>query len=159
MIDIKAADVIFYRPTGFIGWVISKLTRSEYSHVSIAINSTSILESNRFIKSRVSDLEYVADIHSVYRLPNLTEEERNRIVTYALTMSGVSYDYTQLFGLFLRAVFSIDTTIFNSMNKYICSEVIDLAFMGAGVKRKDDKHIGDITPQELFEKYDLIRVQ
>jgi hypothetical protein len=158
MVDIKSGDIIFYRPTGIIGWAISKITRSEYSHVALAINSDFILEADRFTKARITPLNYVAEVNNVYRVPELTETQRDRLVDYALSLSDARYDYFQLIGLFLRSVFSIDTTIFNSVNKYICSEVIDLALLAASASRKDDKHIGDITPQELFDKYNLIQV-
>ncbi|ATN94569.1 hypothetical protein BSP21_219 [Bacillus phage BSP21] len=58
----------------------------------------------------------------------------------------------------LRLVFDIKTNVFNKVNKYICSEIIDNAFVAAGVPRKDKENIGDVTPQELLDKYDLRKV-
>ncbi|MGV3085466.1 hypothetical protein [Enterococcus dispar] len=158
MVDIKPGDVIFYRPTGFIGNVICKLTRSEYSHVSLAISPTKIIEANRFIKTRIADLHYTESVHSVYRLNNISPEDRVKIVNAAVLMEGAGYDYLHIIGLLLRVLFDIRTTVFNKVNRYICSEVIDRAFIEAGIPRKDQKDIGDLTPQELLDKYDLRRV-
>ncbi|UPI12851.1 hypothetical protein [Bacillus phage SBSphiJ5] len=158
MKTIQPGDVIFYRPTGFIGWAISKITKSEYSHVALVVSPDHIIEANRFIKSRIADLHYTKEIHSVYRLNNLPADTRLRIINNALTMLDVSYDYSQIFGLLLRLVFDIKTNVFNKVNRYICSEIIDNAFVAAGVPRKDKENIGDITPQELLDKYDLRKV-
>lgn len=159
MVKIEPGDVIFYRPTGFMGWAISKITESEYSHVSLAVDSYNIVEADRFIKSRISNLYYVEEIHKVYRLRNVTPEQQHRIVQNALTMVGASYDYQQIFGLLMRLVFKRESSVFNTANKYICSEIIDYAFQMSDIPRTDELHIGDITPQELLGKYVLERVK
>jgi len=159
MVKIEPGDVIFYRPTGFIGWLVSKVSKSEYSHVSLAIDSYNIVEADRFIKSRISNLYYVEEIHKVYRLRNVTTEQQHAIAQNALTMVGVSYDYKQIYGLFMRLVFKRDSTVFNAANKYICSEIIDYAFQMSDIPRHDALNVGDITPQELLNKYVLERVE
>ncbi|QIA28507.1 putative papain-like amidase enzyme [Phage f2b1] len=156
--DIQPGDVIFYKPTSLVGWIISKLTHSDYSHVALAVDAYNIVEADKFIKSRVSNLYYVDSINSVYRLNNATDDQKHIIVNHALTMVGMRYDYKQIFGLFLRLTFRKDYSTFNTANKYICSEIVDTAFLMADVPRKDTRNLGDISPQELFEKYDLIRV-
>lgn len=158
MVEIKPGDIIFYRPTGFIGWAISKITKSEYSHVALAIDSYNIVEADKFITSRISNLNYVEKINSVYRLKNITDQQRQAIVVNSITMVGVGYDYKQILGLFTRLVFKRDSTTFNKANKYICSEIVDNAFILSDIPRKDNKNLGDITPQELFDKYELERV-
>lgn len=156
--DIRPGDIIFYRPTGLVGWTISKITHSEYSHVALALDSYNIIEADKFIKSRISNLYYVENIHKVYRVKGITDYERQKVVNNSLTMLGVRYDYKQIIGLYLRLVFRMDSSTFNRANKYICSEIVDNAFIAADIPRKDNNNLGDITPQELFEKYDLIRV-
>lgn len=94
----------------------------------------------------------------MYRVKGITDYERQQAVNNALTMVGVRYDYKQILGLYLRLVFRKDSTTFNKANKYICSEIVDNAFIAADIPRRDNSNLGDITPQELFEKYDLIRV-
>ncbi|AFQ96518.1 hypothetical protein [Bacillus phage vB_BceM_Bc431v3] len=155
---IQSADVIFYRPKSFIGWVISKVTNSPYSHVALAIDSNTLIEANRFIKTRVVPIEYDNKITHIYRLDNVTQEERGRIVSIALSYEGTDYDYAQIFEMFVRIVFRIKRTLFNNQQKLTCSEVVDNAFYKAGVKRKDQEFLYDITPEELLHKYSLHRV-
>ncbi|QDP42869.1 enoyl-CoA hydratase/carnithine racemase-like [Bacillus phage vB_BmeM-Goe8] len=159
MVKIEPGDVIFYRPTGFIGWLVSKITKSEYSHVSLAIDSYNIVEADRFIKSRISNLYFVEEVHKVYRLRNVTSEQQHKIVQNTLTMVGAGYDYKQIYGLFMRLVFKRETSVFNTANKYICSEIIDYAFQMSDIPRSDQLNVGDITPQELLGKYVLERVK
>lgn len=157
--QIQPGDIIFYKPVGFIGWFISRLTKSEYSHVALAIDSYNIIEANRFIKSRISNLGYVEEIHKVYRITNISERQQYEVVSTALTMLDVSYDYSQIVGLFIRLTLHRDGFSLNTANKYICSEIIDRALYQSGIPRTDTDHLGDITPQELFDKYKLVQVK
>ncbi len=157
-VEIREADVIFYRPKGFIGKVISKISKSEYSHVSIAVGDGVVLEATRFVKSRLSGLTYDKEIHHVYRLNNLSPKDVETIVQNALTLQGVKYDYKQIVGMFFKVLFNLEKSPFNNLNKFICSEIIDKAFIMSGIPRADKEHILDITPQELLDKYDLQRV-
>ena len=157
--QIQPGDIIFYRPTGFIGWAISKITKSEYSHVAMAVDNFHIIEADKFIQSRLSDLSYVEDIHRVYRIRDIDKATQFAVTTEALTMLGTNYDYSQVFGLFLRIILKRDEISLNRANKYICSEIIDSSLFRAKVPRRDMKHLGDITPQELFDKYNLVEVK
>jgi len=156
--EIQAADVIFYRPTGFLGRVISYFTSSPYSHVALAIDANTIIEANRFIKTRVVPIEYDKNITHIYRLENLTQVEREKIVEIALSMEGTDYDYAQIFEMLFRIVFRIKRTLFNNQKKLTCSEVVDKSYYLAGFKRKDTEFLYDVTPEELLHKYPLTRV-
>lgn len=156
--DLQAADVIFYRPTGFIGRVISYFTKSPYSHVALAIDANTIIEADRFTKTRIVPIEYDKNITHIYRLENLTQEEREKIVELATSLEGTDYDYAQILEMFVRIVFRIKRTIFNNQKKLTCSEVVDRSFYLAGVKRKDMEFLYDVTPEELIHKYPLTRV-
>jgi hypothetical protein len=153
-----AGDVIFYRPEGPIGWIISKVSRSPYSHVSLAIDSDTVIEADRFVKSRFADLLYNKEIHHVYRLRDITEEQRQKIVEVASTFTGIEYNYSKIISLFLRLVFNVTKSPFNNANKLICSDIIDKAFIMAKVPRADTNNMMNLTPQELLSEYDLVRV-
>jgi hypothetical protein len=153
-----AGDVIFYRPEGPIGWIISKVSRSPYSHVSLAIDLDTVIEADRFVKSRFADLLYNKEIHHVYRLRDITEEQRQKIVEVASTFTGIEYNYSKIISLFLRLVFNVAKSPFNNANKLICSDIIDKAFIMAKVPRADTNNMMNLTPQELLSEYDLVRV-
>ncbi|AIF71971.1 enoyl-CoA hydratase/carnithine racemase-like [Bacillus phage Riley] len=156
--EILPADVIFYRPTSFIGRVISFFTKSPYSHVALAIDSNTLIEANRFIKTRVVPIEYDKNITHVYRLTDITPEEREEIVAIAKSFEGSDYDYAQIFEMLFRIVFNIKRTIFNNQSKLTCSEIVDKSFYIAGIDRKDAENLYDVTPEELLHKYKLNRI-
>jgi uncharacterized protein YycO len=158
LVNIQPGDVIFYKPSGLIGWVISKITKSPYSHVAIAVDSDTILESNRFITTRLANIEKGKKVYHVYRLNGVTEIQQRDIVEHSMTTLGTKYDYLQILGLFFRYVFRLNYLSFNQHNKFICSENIDYAFLMSNIPRRDLQNLLDISPQELFEKYDLKRV-
>lgn len=160
---IQTGDIIMYKPRSIIGWVISKITHSPYSHVAIAISPDKIFEANVFINSRIVSIysDYVGydkNIHHIYRLSEIDSSQKTNIQIMARQLKDKPYDYKQIFGLFMRLVFNWKTSLFNDLNKFICSEIIDRMYYCSGVKRKDKINLFNITPNELLEKYTLKRV-
>jgi hypothetical protein len=154
---VQSGDVVFYKAKGVIGRIICFVTRSPYSHVALAVDSDTILESNRFIATRLANIDNGV-IHHVYRLEGVTEEQRKNAVSYAMTTLGTKYDYLQILGLFFRYVLRFNYLTFNTYNRFICSENIDYSFIQADIPRRDLEHLLDISPQELLEKYPLYRI-
>lgn len=155
---LRVGDLVMYKPKGLLGWIISKISKSDYSHVAVVLGNNTIFEANKFIKSRIVKLDYDKEIHHIYRLSDLTKWKKQKIISKAHKYIGVKYDYLQVIGLFFRLVFNKHDT-FNNLNKFICSEVIDKIYIEAGIKRADAEHLYDVTPQEILDKYDLHRVR
>lgn len=152
--------VFFKKDNSLISRIIANITKSQYTHVALVIgfdettNVATIIESNRSISTRITTT-VINENHVVYST-DMTEEVRNRVVEYAFKQIGTKYDYFQILGLFLSLLLKGDRfAFFNSSNKMICSELIDLAYYKAGVHRKNDFNVGNITPQELLEVYEL----
>jgi hypothetical protein len=158
-------NILFFKKTNsFVSRIIAKITGGEFTHVGLIVaydpmtNIATIVESDRFVDTKVSRVQ-LNDGHVVYSA-DMSDETRKKIVKYAFESLGEKYDYLQVFGLFLSLLFKGDRhAIFNSSNKLICSELIDLAYYKAGVKRRNPFDIGNITPQELLEAYDLKEVR
>jgi len=94
--------------------------------------------------------------HVIYTTGDKPEEQIDRILKYAYKSIGIKYDYLQILGLFLSLLFRNKVNRwFNSANKLICSEFIDIAYYSAGVERKTIVNLGDVTPQELLDVYDF----
>lgn len=156
-------DVIFFKKErSFISRIIAFMTKSEYSHVGLIVaydelnNYATIIESNRFVDTRITILKLNEEHHVVYTTGEKPQEQIDRILKYAYGAIGTKYDYMQIFGLFIALLFKTKKhRWFNSRNKLICSEFIDLAYYKAGVKRNDSIKLGDVTPQELLEVYDF----
>lgn len=155
-------NLVFFKQTNsFISRLIAKVTKSEFTHVGLIVGHDettgvlTIIESNRFIRTRVARLQ-LNERHVIYTIGEQPQEVVDKIVKFAYKNLGKRYDYLQLLGLFISLSCEGKRNIyFNSKNKLICSELVDLAYYTSGVKRKTNENLGNITPQELFEVYDL----
>jgi hypothetical protein len=158
-------DVVFFRKTNsFVSRIIAYVSKSEYTHVGLIVNHdevtgiTTIIEVDRFVKTKESKIQLSND-HILYSIPVKSDEMISRILEYAYRNIGTKYDYIQIFGLALSLLFNGERhPIFNSANKLICSELIDLSYYKAGVERKNTLNIGNVTPQELLGVYELKEV-
>lgn len=157
-------DVLFFKKTNsLISRMIASVTKSEYTHVALIIdydkktNIATIIESDRFIKTRVRKIQ-IDNNHIIYTTGIKPKEQVNKIVKFASQSIGMEYDYLQILGLFLALTFKGDRySYFNSKNKLICSELIDMSYFSSGVKRKNNENIGNVTPSELLECYEFRR--
>lgn len=157
-------DVIFFRNNNsIISKAISYFTKSEFTHVGLIIafnpdtGVATIIESNRFVNTRISTVQMDDYYHVVYTIENRPKEVLDRILKYANDTVGIKYDYLQIIGMMFSLIVR-DTDrrwLFNSKNKLICSELIDLVYYKAGVKRNNTIRLGKVTPQELLQVYDF----
>lgn len=154
-------DVIFFKEdNSLISKIIAKITASQYTHVGLIVSEDSmtgevtVIESNRFVKTGLKRLKLDSRIHVVYTIEDKSDEVNDRIVQIAMNKVGTEYDYLQIIGLFLALVFKGKRyEIFDDTNKMICSELIDITYLKAGVKRKNMENFGNITPYELLKYY------
>lgn len=160
---MEVADVVFFKHTdNFISKTISLLTSSEFTHVGLITSVPSegnhgiLIEADRFIKTRQREFTFDPNLHALYRVPNLTDKQKQDIVSYALSMEGTRYDYLQIIGFIIRLVFKLNIgNLFNRANYLICSELIDKAFYTSGVHRNSLNHLGDTLPSDLLQSYDF----
>lgn len=157
-------DVLFFRKdeNSFISRAIAKMTKSEYSHVGIIIgydkanNVVTIIESNRFVDTRVDLIELDKCKHVIYTIGDKSKEQMDLMRKLSYKAIGIKYDYMQIVGLFFSLLLNRrEYAWFNSGNKLICSEFVDIVYYKSGVKRKGVYSLGNVTPQELFEVYDF----
>jgi uncharacterized protein YycO len=88
----------------------------------------------------------------------LTPTQRNQVVAHALDYVGVGYSFLDYLGLAL-ARFGLRPRwlkrYIGNTGHMICSQLVDQAYMDAGVKLfTDDRIPGDVTPADL---YNLLR--
>lgn len=153
-------NVLFFKKTdSLISRVIAKVTKSEFTHVGLIVsfdkstNIATIIESDRLVRTRLSIIQ-LTDEHAVYSV-ELTDKQREDILKFAHNSIGEKYDYLLAIGILISSIFKGARQYFNNSNRLICSELIDLAYYKSGVKRKNENHIGDVTPQELIDLYGL----
>jgi len=159
---MQIGDVIFFRgtvrgSTSPISWLIQTLTKSEFTHVGLYVGDGKIIEADRFIKTRIRKFRPDREHHTIYRLPKLTDIQKEAIQWYAKRYEGMGYDYLQIIGFIFRLLFKWNAPLFNQANKLVCSELIDRVFYQVGVPRKTENcpPVGNVTPAELLEVYPL----
>jgi hypothetical protein len=142
--NYQLGDVIFVRGHSWISKLIS-LFDGEFSHVCFAVSDTHIIESQRFVKSRITKLKY--DDYEIFRM-NLSNKQCE-ILKSAIIHCGVNYDYKQLIVIGLRKILGSIIPRYNSKNKYICSELVELILTNVG-EIPINESIGEKSPNELF---------
>ncbi|MFQ3543660.1 YiiX/YebB-like N1pC/P60 family cysteine hydrolase [Halobacillus rhizosphaerae] len=155
-------DVLFFKKTNsFISRIIAKLTKSNYTHVGLIVdcnletNTITIIESNRFIATKITEVE-LNDNTVIFTFDNKTSSIESKILEFANKKIGVKYDYLQIVGLIISLLLKKQRfAYFNTTNRFICSELIDRAYIYAGVKRYNTDNIGYLTPSELIDAYNL----
>ena len=157
---MQTGDVVFFRAEDtWISKLIAKLTKSDYTHVGLALDNHRIIEANRFVDTRIVHFQYDEKIHSLYRSKEVDDTIKEKIYTKAIQYEKYPYDYLQVIRWGIRLIFGWNMSISNRANKLICSELIDFVFLASGLKRKNILDIGDITPNMLIDLYDLEEVE
>jgi hypothetical protein len=155
MVTIQAGDVLFFKSDGsFIEDEISRVTRSPYVHCAVAVGDGTLIDSNGFIKTREIPLEDEPG-YDVFRIPGLTASHAYRMVEYAKSKIGTSYDYEKIAGLFIRFEIFHRFQGFHEKGHYICSSLVDEALIAANVPRKNKDFIGNLSPGEILTYYNF----
>lgn len=146
--------------------MIAKFTKSKYTHVGLIVahddltGETTIIEADRFIKTGLNQITLDDKVHVVFTTGEKSVEIKERIVKSAMEKIGTGYDYMQILGLFISLILKGSRyEIFDNSNRMICSELIDIAYLKAGVKRKNMDNLGNVTPQELLESYSFRMIE
>jgi len=140
--SIRTGDLIAFRPSSFIGRIITHVTGGSWSHVAIAIwldERLFILEAKEFRGVQIRAMSEVGDFDWIPILkPPFSQEMRN----YSMSRLGKPYSYADA----LRAGFGLK---FNKKNGDICSEY------ASDIYRKFLKTLTPIppspTPSKLVE--------
>lgn len=159
---LEVGDIIFYKSNSFIGKVITKLTDSEYSHVAMYVGDNQIVEADRFIKSRKTELNVVDKrLIKVMRVNGGLDEQRRMLLLASLPhVLGKSYDYVRIGYLFIKLLLNMDTkNIVNDLNTFFCSELVDYLYLLIGIDLVPHVESHVVTPHDLEvspELYDIV---
>jgi len=121
---IKAGDIIFSFPNNWFFKFVRYWTRDKWTHVALVTqickNEVYIIEAlpkgidvNTLSKYEKEKRDFI-----VYRLNNLTDELRNKLVFHSYSFINSKYDFAAL------ANFLIGKAIFGKKKRYFCSELI-----------------------------------
>jgi hypothetical protein len=147
--NLQTGDILFIRGHSPISSLI-KYFDGEYSHCAIVVSDcgTRILESQRFVKSRICSLKYT-DLDFVSM--NLNSQQKEKLREVAIRFCDFGYDYKKFIGYAIEKIFKFKKSHYLDSNyHFLCSELIELVIGLIGAI-PIDKNFGDKTPNELFE--------
>jgi hypothetical protein len=148
---MECGDVIFVRPSGLQGYLITLFDRGQFSHCCIAVSDTKILETDLFTNARIVPFEYKN--YELIHL-NLTDAQRNEIPIIAEKLKGVKYDYLLILWYALKDIFNLKKP-WKLPHHEICSELTDLVLYDIGVIPELEYLSGE-TPNMMYEKIKLL---
>ena len=141
----KKADIILSHGDYLVSRMIRDVTGSYWNHAGIYVGKGRIVEA-RMLGVCVSQFVDKGEKTRIIS-HDITALQRDKIVSYALSQVGKRYDYTQLLSLFFLWLFKRGK-VHNSDNHFICSELVAIAYLDAGI-RLVDKPVEPITPGDL----------
>lgn len=152
---IKTGDVLLVKGNGVISKLIKLVTRSKYSHVSLAISDTYVIEIDWKYRLQIRPIEYKS--FDVYRLNrDLTNEDLFKMLDYAYSLIGTKYDFSKIVSLFFEMIFGKrGKMLFNNPSKYICSDIVDLAYQQIGIDLVEKYGEQDVTPDDISKSKQL----
>jgi hypothetical protein len=141
---MKTGDIVFFKTDKNSFWskAISKITQSEWTHVAIALNDSTVLEADGFQKVHDNPIDTSRDFEIVDIGLKLTEEQMRRIVRHYY---NANYDYLYLFSLFFKYLLSF-LPVVEIKHSFTCVELVCEILQECGFYIQAD------TPKELYEK-------
>ena len=131
--DIKPADLILVRGTGWISGAIEDVEHSPYSHVAGAINNFELIEAEGLEKTGYVLVRKYAGQADVFRCESLTTDQRANILHTAKWSVGQRYDYFLLVVEWIRYWFGVIVPYREPPNMRICSTLWAGIYQGQGI--------------------------
>lgn len=145
---MQAGDIVFVRGKGFVSNLIRFFDKGEFTHVSIAVSPTSVIESQRFVKTQIVPMDY--QDYEILRFP-MTSEQREQCIVEAHRLVGARYDYAQIFWYLAKKLFRLKNVHRNNNpNTLICSELVSRILYAVGLVEESDT-LYELTPNQLYD--------
>jgi len=154
---LNIGDIILFKPNSWIGRLIAKLTKSEYSHAAVIFDvvfGEPVLLEIDWTKSRLVTLSALERDYNVYGVAGMEDKSnqksfQNNIITSNKYLNK-GYDYLQLFSTARKIIFKTES-ILNIDDKYLCSEIIDRAYHDIGIDLVKKLAKGNAVPEDLAQ--------
>lgn len=143
---------MLFHSEGMINGLISLITNSKYSHAGMyfgEIEGREFFAEVDWVPSSLNPLDCEKRDYDIYRIENLSDEDRKKIKESIIDNLGIEYDYGQLISFPLKFISGFDRFVFNDPNKYICTEFVDVVYYSAGINLVKNEELGLITPKKL----------
>lgn len=156
--DLQIGDIVFFKRKNFFASLVSRITKSPYSHVAMVIYPGYMIEANWYKKSNIVAFEYNPEYMEAFRIKGgLSHSQQMIVLNKSGKQLGKTYDYPQLFEYVLEYLFKARffDSFLNSKNLIICSELIDDIYDEISIDLVPDRAKGNVTPADLVNS-DLI---
>jgi cell wall-associated NlpC family hydrolase len=150
--EILPGDVLFFSGKGIIKSLIEWVTHSKYYHCAIFINDHEVIETQggrKSGKTPLSDFLNSNDKLTIYRDKSLSEDERKKIVSYALNHQGIEYDYLAILAELGRYEIGISLDDYNEGKRRICSSFVNDCYEKGIGKELSKQKVP--SPQDIVE--------
>jgi cell wall-associated NlpC family hydrolase len=145
---LDIGDILFVRDSNPLSRTIRWVTKSNWSHVAFYIGEGQVLDTDAFHNVSIRHLD-VFEEWEAKRVDGLTDQEIGTMVTYLVGQLKKPYDYLQIIGFFIEAIFGISNQ-WSGKEKFSCGKLIDTAFAQIDKDVCPDKVAGDVTPEDLY---------
>jgi hypothetical protein len=158
-VQLEVGDIVLYRGKGFLSKCVQFFTKSEYSHAAMVVSNDLVIESNWYKISNVKKIKYNKDIVEIYRYKyGLNKNQKYSLLEESYSFLNKWYDYGQIYGYVLEFFYGIKVNPFNSPQFFICSELVDRAYLKIGIDLVEVRVDGDVTPSNLASSSELVRI-
>lgn len=150
----KAGDILLTQdPTNFISELIMAGSQGSFSHSAIVseVDEQGNIKIIEAMPNGVEENKLHYERYAIYEIIDATDEQREKIVSYAKSCLGEGYDYLQDVGFAINGIRGIIglgriPKLLDEQGKIVCSALVDLAIRNAGIILRTDRYAGDITP-------------
>jgi uncharacterized protein YycO len=150
--EILPGDILFFSCKGIIKSLIEWITHSKYYHCAIFINERELIEAQggrKSGKTPLSDYLNSNDKLTIYRDKSLSEDERKKVVSYALNHQEIEYDYLAILAELGRYEIGISLDEYNEGKRRICSSFVNDCYE-KGINKELSKQKVP-SPQDIIE--------
>lgn len=157
--EIKSGDIILVKGQSISAAFIRWFTKSEYTHVGIAIDENLIFEVDMFKK-----LGLYPNTHKefdVYRYSKgLNRKQLKRMKKYAIAKAKthIGYDWLKILHFAIKRFFPSFPEFLEMHQHEICSEIVDLVYHAVGVDLVPENRKGFISPADIVNSKVLKKV-
>jgi uncharacterized protein YycO len=133
-VELKKADIILVHGASVLDTLVGIVTKSPWTHCAMVVDPERYLtiEASAFTIVRYRPLSTFKNSSLIVRVPDLTEEQRDKIVLYAQKQLGKKYDYKAIFDEFERYEFGKAIGP-EKPGRFICSSLVAAAYKSAGI--------------------------
>jgi hypothetical protein len=145
---MESFDLLFYKGTNPVSKLISKVTKSPYTHVALVLDEFHLVEADWYHPLAIRHIVYRTGDYDIYRPQNLTEKQKAKIKAYIYETINSGYDYKLVMSHLFKY---FGGKLLDNPSRFDCSEWIDLAFLYSGYDFLPNVAFSTITPAELVK--------